>query len=69
MSIPGESRVVCEFKEAVATSLRECIIPESDDTSANAGKKPLFIASGLDPRHKHLRHVAQTHRVEIVENV
>ncbi|KAK1891848.1 Bifunctional protein GlmU [Dissostichus eleginoides] len=69
MSIPGESRVVCEFKEAVATSLRERIIPESDDTSANAGKKPVFIASGLDPRKQHLRHVALTHRSEIVENV
>ncbi|KAK1895745.1 U-box domain containing protein 32 [Dissostichus eleginoides] len=41
MSIPGELRVVCEFKEAVATSLRKRKIPESDDTSAaNAGECP-----------------------------
>ncbi|KAJ4924410.1 hypothetical protein JOQ06_000650 [Pogonophryne albipinna] len=70
MSIPGESRVVGEFKEAVATSLRKRIIPESDDTSAaNAGKKPVYIASTLDPRHKHLRFVAQTLRSEIVKNL
>ncbi|KAL3066043.1 hypothetical protein OYC64_016060 [Pagothenia borchgrevinki] len=71
MSIPGESRVVCEFKEAVATSLRKRIIPESGDTSAaaNAGKKPVYIASALDPRHKHLRFVAQTLRSEIVKNL
>ncbi|KAK1895372.1 ARF GTPase-activating protein GIT1 [Dissostichus eleginoides] len=70
MSIPGESRVVCEFKEAVATSLRKGKIPESDDTSAaNAGKKPVYIASALDPRHKPLRFVAQTLPSEIVKNL
>ncbi|KAJ4944407.1 hypothetical protein JOQ06_012951 [Pogonophryne albipinna] len=70
MSIPGESRVVGEFKEAVATSLRKRIIPESDDTSAaNAGTKPVYIASALDPRHKHMRFVAQTLRSEIVKNL
>ncbi|XP_033965552.1 E3 SUMO-protein ligase ZBED1-like [Pseudochaenichthys georgianus] len=58
MSIPGESRAVGEFKEAVATSLRKRIIPESDDTSA--GKKPVYIASALDPRHKHLHFVAHS---------
>ncbi|KAI4826286.1 hypothetical protein KUCAC02_021925, partial [Chaenocephalus aceratus] len=32
-------------------------------------KKPVYIASALDPRHKHLRFVAQTLRSEIVKNL
>ncbi len=49
--IPGESPKVSQFKQTVSTSLERRLAP-ADVSSAC---KDAFIASFLDPRHKHLR--------------
>ncbi len=49
--IPGESPKVSQFKQTVSTSLERRLAP-ADVSSAC---KVAFIASFLDPRHKHLR--------------
>lgn len=49
--IPGQSPKVSQFKQTVSTSLERRLAP-ADVSSAC---KVAYIASFLDPRHKHLR--------------
>lgn len=49
--LPEESSKVADFKKAVSASLKERLAPED----ASSARKVAYIASFLDPRHKHLR--------------
>lgn len=62
---PDQSTKVTAFKKAVSASLKERLAPE-DESSA---RKVAYIASFLDPRHKHMRfatdEVRSTVRAEV----
>ncbi|KAK5910468.1 hypothetical protein CesoFtcFv8_004300 [Champsocephalus esox] len=48
---PGESEKVAEYKQTVSVSLKRRLKPDEVESAKNVP----FIASFLDPRHKHLK--------------
>ncbi|KAK5883122.1 hypothetical protein CesoFtcFv8_019485 [Champsocephalus esox] len=48
---PGESKKVAEYKQTVSVSLKRRLKPDEVESAKNVP----FIASFLDPRHKHLK--------------
>ncbi|KAK5933029.1 hypothetical protein CgunFtcFv8_004687 [Champsocephalus gunnari] len=48
---PGESKKVAEYKQTVSVSLKRRLKPDKVKSAKNVP----FIASFLDPRHKHLK--------------